>query len=353
VTQFVETLSNSPHVHLLLNHAPTVGYGVALVLFLAGQTRRNDDLRRTGLALFFCVAVVSIASYLSGTAAALVLRGGGPEPAYPRFVGARAVRTHEDAATLAFIFMEVTGFVAWLALWHWRRVSRLHPAFFNTVLVLSMVTFGLMARAAELGGAIHHPEITSVAAADPAHAARADAAERQDDAAGSSAADDETPDTEGDEGWTTKFAANVVTGQTWMWPTLETVHFIGLSMLFTVVIVVDLRVLGMIRSVSYAGVYELLPIGLLGFGLNLITGMMFFVGEPEQYVHNPVFFWKVVFILLGGFNVVYFLLDENVWAVKAGDDAPISAKIAAGSSILIWVAVLFCGHMLPFLGNAF
>ena len=144
-----------------------------------------------------------------------------------------------------------------------------------------------------------------------------------------------------------------VSGQTWVWPTCETLHFVGLCMLFSVVLIVDLRMLGMIKSVSFEAVYQLLPIGMLGFGLNLITGMMFFIGVPGQYVHNGTFFFKILFVLLGGLNVLYFTVDDEPWAVKAGDDAPITAKIAAASAIFVWVAVLFCGHMLPFIGNAF
>jgi hypothetical protein len=124
-------------------------------------------------------------------------------------------------------------------------------------------------------------------------------------------------------------------------------------MLFTVVLIVNLRMLGMARSVSFAAVYQLLPLGMLGFGLNLVTGMAFFIGSPGQYVHNVTFFWKIVFVLIGGLNILYFMLVDEAWAVGAGDDAPATAKLAAASAILVWVVVLFCGHMLPFIGNAF
>jgi hypothetical protein len=57
--------------------------------------------------------------------------------------------------------------------------------------------------------------------------------------------------------------------------------------------------------------------------------------------------------VLGGLNVLYFLLDDTPWKVRAGDDAPLGAKLVAASAIFLWAAVLFCGHMLPFIGNAF
>ena len=95
--------SNPAHVHLLLNHVPTVGFGLAIALFFVAHARRNDDLKRTGLVLFFAVAVVAIAAYLSGNAAESV-RGEAD-----RYFARCTIRAHEDAALLAFAFMEVTG----------------------------------------------------------------------------------------------------------------------------------------------------------------------------------------------------------------------------------------------------
>jgi uncharacterized membrane protein len=314
----IESLSNPAHVHLLLNHVPTVGFGLALVLFAVALARKNDDLKRVALGMFFGVAVVAIATYLSGAAGEAVVKD------LPD-VSQTAIRAHEDAALLAFVFMEITGFFAWLALWQWRRVSKLAAWNLPTVVVLSVVTFGLMARAAELGGEIHHPEIRLAQA-------------------------ETVTDPEGPGTGAARSIGLFVTGHTWVWPTSETLHFVGLSMLFTVVLIVDLRMLGMAKSVPYSAVYQLLPIGMLGFGINLITGLLFFLGAPEQYVNNKVFYWKMV---LGGLNVAYFMLLDEVWAVQSGDDAPFASKIAAASAIFLWVAVLFCGHMLPFIGNAF
>lgn len=318
----IESLSNSAHVHLLLNHVPTVGFAIGIALFLGSLVHKNGHLERTSLGVFFAVAVVAIATYVSGNAAESLIKD---RPG----VSQAAIRAHEDAALLAFAFMEITGFFSWLALWQWRRLSRLPGWSLATVLLLSIVTFGLMARAAEMGGGINHPEMF---------------------AAGTPLA---TASTGGAATGTVRAIGMFVTGKTWVWPTAETLHFVGLSMLFTVVLMVDLRMLGMVKSLSYSALYQLLPIGILGFGINLITGMLFFIGAPQQYVHNGVFYWKMVFVVLGGLNVLYFMFVDDVWNVGPGDDAPLASKIAAVSAIFLWAAVLFCGHMLPFLGNAF
>jgi hypothetical protein len=315
-----DLLTNPAHLHLWLNHVPTVGFGAALALFVVARLRRQDVLTRTGLVMFFVVATVAIATYLSGNAA---------EPLLQEHVGiaSRAIRAHEDAALLAFACMELTGFLAWLALWQWRRAVTLPGWLLPAVMLAALVTFGLMARAADLGGEIHHPEIVSTATEQSV---------AEQTAAG-----------------TAQSIGLFVSGRPWVWPTAETLHFIGLSMLFSVVLIVHLRLLGVAKAVPYAAVYQLLPLGMLGFGLNLVTGLLFFLGATQQYIHNKTFYWKIVFVVLGGVNLLYFILEDDVWAVGPGDDAPTVSKIAAASAIFLWVAVLFCGHMLPFIGNAF
>jgi hypothetical protein len=148
------------------------------------------------------------------------------------------------------------------------------------------------------------------------------------------------------------FGAFVV-GHTWVWPACETLHFVGLSLLFTVVFLVDMRMLGMAKSLSFSSLYQLLPFGMVGFGLNLLTGMFFFVGATQQYTKNVVFNWKILFVVLCGLNILYFMLLDEPWKVKSGTDAPFTAKLVAASAIFLWVGVLYFGHMLPFLGNAF
>ena len=55
--------------------------------------------------------------------------------------------------------MEITGFFAWLALWRMRRIGRLTNGLTYTVLVLTVLTVAAVARAANIGGDIRHPEI--------------------------------------------------------------------------------------------------------------------------------------------------------------------------------------------------
>ena len=69
-------------------------------------------------------------------------------------------------------------------------------------------------------------------------------------------------------------------GYPWVWPTCETLHFIGMALLMGVVGVIDLRMLGVMKSLSFAPLHRLLPWGIAGFVINLTTGLMFLPEIP-------------------------------------------------------------------------
>ena len=148
-----------------------------------------------------------------------------------------------------------------------------------------------------------------------------------------------------------------MTATPWLWPLCETLHFVGLALLIGVAGLFDLRMLGFVRRVSLAAVMELRPWAALGLAINLVTGVMFFVGAPDQYVHNPAWWAKVTFILIAGLNILAFELSPRAKAlvqeVGPGDNTPLRLKLAGGVSLFSWFAVLYFGRMLPFIGNAF
>jgi hypothetical protein len=319
---------NLAHAHLLLNHLPTIAFGVGVVLYIIAFFGKNDVLRKTSLVLFFVIAVLAIPTYVSGSAAERVVC---PEAMCPPDVSMDTIRVHEDAALVAFAVMEITGFFAWLALWQLRRTPKIGAWNWNVILVLAAASFVLMALAAAEGGEIRHPEIRAANEAT------------------------EGAEAEPYTGFARSIGGTIAgnTGIGWLWPACEAIHFVGLCMLFAVVLAVDLRILGMAKGLSFQSLYQLLPFGMLGFVINLITGMLFFLAAPGQYVNNVEFHRKVIFIILAGINVLYFMLVDETWAVGPDDDAPFRAKFAAASAIFIWLGVLYYGHMLPFLGNAF
>jgi uncharacterized membrane protein len=314
---------NLAHVHLLLNHFPTIGMIVGLGLFVAAIMAKSDHLKSASLVIFFGIALLSIPTFASGTAAKLALAKT-PE------VSVAMIDAHETAAFEALGVMELTGALAWLGLWQHRRLSRFPQATLAAVLITAVVSFGLMGWAASIGGDIRHPEIRT---AQNLTGAPVETATNQPLA---------------------RVSGDGVVNLKWGWPASETVHFIGLSLLFGVVLLVDLRMLGFLKGIPYSALHRLLPWGVLGFGINVVTGILFFIGAPPDfYVNNPVFIWKLALILVAGANALYFTVFEHAWTVGAGATPPMAARAAAAAGILLWVGVIFCGQMLPFFGHSF
>src|SRR6476660_3377898 len=92
----------------------------------------------------------------------------------------------------------------------------------------------------------------------------------------------------------------------WGWPIAESLHFIGLSLLVGCIGLFDLRLLGVGKRIPIAALHKLIPWGLLGFAINVSTGSMFLLTEPDQYIYNPSFQFKVTFIMIAGLNALAF-----------------------------------------------
>lgn len=141
----------------------------------------------------------------------------------------------------------------------------------------------------------------------------------------------------------------------WTWAICETLHFVGLSMLFGVIGTLDLRLMGFLKRIPLASLRAMLPYGIAGFGINVITGIIFFVGAPEQYVTNIAWGMKLLFLGVAGINMVYFETTHGHRVLTLGTDEPmpLAFKIAGAISIFSWLMVTYWGRMLPFIGNAF
>jgi hypothetical protein len=147
-----------------------------------------------------------------------------------------------------------------------------------------------------------------------------------------------------------------VTGHLWVWPTLETLHFVGLTLLVGNIGVLDLRMLGLAKQVSIASLSPFVRLGVLGFVINVTTGLLFIAGEPAQYLNNVAFYYKMACVVLAGANVGLFYLSgvgRRTEALEPGADAPVAAKITAVLSLGLWFGVMYFGRMLPYIGNSF
>lgn len=139
---------NETHLHLLLNHLPILGSLFGLLVLAVGLTKTNTTLTRTGLVTLLVAAGLCLPTQLTGEGAEEAI---GQLPDISRTL----IQAHEEAAELGFWALELTGALALLALLARERAR----TFARLTLLGAVLSFGLLARAGNLGGQIRHAEI--------------------------------------------------------------------------------------------------------------------------------------------------------------------------------------------------
>ena len=137
----------------------------------------------------------------------------------------------------------------------------------------------------------------------------------------------------------------------WLYPVLESLHILGIALLFGTTAAVDLRLLGVlrdripVRSVT-AG---LLPIAHVGFGLAVISGMLMFTGIAASIVRSDAATWKLALLTVALGNVLVF--HRGVFRrVEDWDIGPTPAtvRLAAITSLVSWSGCVFAGRFLAY-----
>ena len=82
---------------------------------------------------------------------------------------------------------------------------------------------------------------------------------------------------------------------------------------------------------------KMIPVAIVGFAINLLTGITFFASSPSSYAYNPAFLVKMCLVVLAGGNA---LLHEYVFRQRFArhghtDDVDTLPKVIAGGSRIL------------------
>lgn len=145
---------DTTHLHLLLNHFPIIGTLLGVGVMVYGYLTASNEVKKAALWIWILMALIAIPVFLTGEPA---------EESVEELAGVseRMIHEHEEAAELAIWMMEALGLLSLLTL----LVFKARPALVKTLLpvtiVVSLLSFGTMARTGYLGGQIRHSEIRS------------------------------------------------------------------------------------------------------------------------------------------------------------------------------------------------
>ncbi len=142
----------------------------------------------------------------------------------------------------------------------------------------------------------------------------------------------------------------------WLFPTIETVHVLALTLVVGSIARVDLRLLGITsrqRPVTHV-IAEVLPLTWVAFGLAAFSGFLLFSSAAVKYSSDGPFRFKLVLLALAGVNMILFhgVTYRQVSKWDAVARPPAAARVAGAISLLLWIGIVFCGRWVGFTTSA-
>src|SRR5579862_4290868 len=136
------------HVHMILNHFPTVGFVFTLVLFVTALATNNTVMKRTSLVAFVICAILGVPTFVTGNASMWALTEH-PIPGIANLADEKVtkalINAHRDFAIYTLFGLAFTGVTSWIELFRFRYNSRFSNGTLLLVLVFAIITLGIMA----------------------------------------------------------------------------------------------------------------------------------------------------------------------------------------------------------------
>ena len=133
----------------------------------------------------------------------------------------------------------------------------------------------------------------------------------------------------------------------WAFSTILTLHTFGMGVLVGASSLLDLRLLGIGRTMALGPLESLYRVMWTGFWLNLTTGSMLFAADATSRGTQWLFFVKMLFVITGVVTMV--LIRKEVYGAKI---EPVTvtgtARGLAAISLVAWVAAITAGRLLAY-----
>ncbi len=138
----------------------------------------------------------------------------------------------------------------------------------------------------------------------------------------------------------------------WLYPILEIIHIIGITVLVGAALMFDLSLLGSAKQLRLSGLAQhLLPWSQRGLVLILPSGILLFITNSKTLGVDPTFWLKMILLLIAAINVLVFhrlIFRKGNFSNPDIDPVPVSAKISAVISIAVWLGIIACGRLLAY-----
>jgi hypothetical protein len=131
-------------------------------------------------------------------------------------------------------------------------------------------------------------------------------------------------------------------------PTILSVHAIGMGLAVGVNVAMAVRLLGFAPGVPPHELRRFAPVMWVGFWMNTASGVLLFLGYPTKALTNPVFYLKMSLIGIGMWLYVL-MLRQLAPAGRPGLSGRAAfSTVLAVTSLLCWASAVTAGRLLAY-----
>jgi len=145
--------------------------------------------------------------------------------------------------------------------------------------------------------------------------------------------------------------SDIVRTVAWVYPAVETAHYVGLAFLVGAIMLIDLRLFGIAKTLPIGSMIGLLPWVWVGFIINVASGSVMFIYGATGFGVNRAFWLKMIFLALAGINALIFTLaasrSGSAWV--DGGQVPAFVRVVATASLVLWVCVVTTGRWMAYI----
>ena len=138
----------------------------------------------------------------------------------------------------------------------------------------------------------------------------------------------------------------------WGYPIMLGMHAIGLAIVVGIFVMLDLRMLRVIRGVSFHAFLSLYRLAWIGLIFNTISGSALFTSQATTFVESVPFLIKISSVV-AGVIVGIFIQRRLKLRVADWDNADTniesSATALAALSLVCWIGAIFAGRLIAYL----
>lgn len=135
----------------------------------------------------------------------------------------------------------------------------------------------------------------------------------------------------------------------WAYPTVLTLHTVGLAIVVGVSAAIDLRLLGVARRVPLATLVPAFRLIGAGFLVNALTGLLLLIADATTKARQPVLYVKLGLIAVALWCTFWLRREMRGDRPQASAPASPLRSVVAVVSLVLWAGAIAAGRLMAYL----